>query len=199
MHFPEWLYTIDVVFVVLVLLVMLRGARNGLSGELAHAVTLLALLAGFVFYYPQLMQLAAYRWTALPPETLRIAVPAAILLAAAGIFLLSRALFKLLIKKTSGTIGDKLAGGLAGAVRGAAIGLVLLAGLSLIPNEALYSTISEKSDIGAWVCRTLTPWLKPRIETLPVVQPAGGGELPEAGVPVFQEPDWGPLLQTEEY
>ena len=81
MYFPEWLYTIDVLFVIFILIFAFRGTRNGLSGELAHGVTLLALLAGFVFYYPQLTQFATESWRILPPEFLRFVVPAVMVLA----------------------------------------------------------------------------------------------------------------------
>lgn len=185
MYFPEWLYTIDVLFVIFILIFAFRGTRNGLSGELAHGVTLLALLAGFVFYYPQLTQFAAESWRILPPESLRFVVPAVMVLASVLLFVLLRVVFKLLIKRAMGDAAEKLAGGLIGMLRGAVIGLAVFAGLSLIPNDALYWTISEKSAAGGWVCNTVTPWLRSRSPELPTLPGIGGEEILDAARPVF--------------
>lgn len=49
MWFPEVVYTIDILFIAFVLFFSIRGVWNGLSGELAHAVTLAVLLIGVCF------------------------------------------------------------------------------------------------------------------------------------------------------
>jgi len=170
MGFPESLYTIDILFVAFVLLFVFSGIKHGLSGELAHVVTLLALLFGICFFYPQLMQLASEAWRSLPDTAVRIAVPIVILLAAGLLFVLTRALCKQLFKSKLSEAVDKAAGALVGVLRGALLGLVVFSGLSMIPNEALFRTLSEKSLIGAWVCNTLTPWAQPRIMELPVLK-----------------------------
>ena len=79
MWFPEQLYTIDILFAALVLLFVFEGIKHGLSSELAHVVTLLALLAGFCFFNPQLTKLASDHWQALSPSAVRIIVPALML------------------------------------------------------------------------------------------------------------------------
>jgi uncharacterized membrane protein required for colicin V production len=170
MWFPEQLYTIDILFAAFVLLFVFSGIKNGLSEELAHVVTLIVLLAGICFFYPQIMAFATETWRALSPAALRIVVPVTLLLAAVLFFVVVRALFKQLFKSKLGSPGDKIAGGLIGVLRGALMGLVLFSGLSLIPNDALYQTLFEKSSIGAWVCNTLTPWAQPRIMDLPVLK-----------------------------
>ena len=167
MWFPERLYTIDILFSVFVLLFVFSGTKNGLSGELAHVVTLVALLAGVYFYYPQLTQLASDYWRALPESVVRIAVPVVMLLAAVLFFVVVRALFKQLFKNKLGEPADKIAGGLVGALRGILFGLAVFTGLSLIPNDTLYQTLSEKSSVGAWVCSTLTPWSQSHMPELP--------------------------------
>jgi len=79
-------------------------------------------------------------------------------------------LFKLaLVSKLVGS-SDKISGGLAGGLRGILLGLAVLAGISLIPNESLYRAISDESLVGTWVCNTLTPWVQPRIKELPVLK-----------------------------
>ena len=170
MWFPESLYTIDILFAVFVVFFAVSGTRHGLSGELAHVVTLIALLAGFCFFYPRLTQLASDYWRMLPLAAVRIAVPVLLLLSAVLIFILVRAIFKQLLKDKLGESSDKVAGGLVGTLRGAVAGLAVFAGLSLIPNESLYGMLSEKSSVGGWVCNTLTPWLQPRITELPVLK-----------------------------
>lgn len=170
MSFPESFYTIDILFAVCVIFFAIIGTRHGLSGELAHVVTLLALLVAFCFFYPQLMQLADDYWPSLPPVAVQIIVPAVLLLAAALLFMMMRALFKKLLGSKLGEVPDKIAGGLAGALRGGLFGLVAFAGLSLIPSDSLYRALSEKSSVGGWVCKSLTPWLQPRIMDLPVLK-----------------------------
>ncbi len=181
MWFPEMLYTMDVLFIVFVLIFAVGGTKRGLSGELAHVVTLLALLACFCFFYPQIMQMVANAWHTLPEPVLQIIVPLALVLAALLFFVLARALLKHLLKsKVDGTF-DKIAGGLTGALRGALLGLAVLAGLSLIPSDALYRVLSEKSSIGGWACNTLTPWAQSHMVDLPVLKNKMGKQLDDAG------------------
>ncbi|MFA7256446.1 MAG: CvpA family protein [Kiritimatiellales bacterium] len=170
MGFPEQLYTIDILFSVFVLLFVFSGIKHGLSGELAHVITLAALLTGVCFYYPQLTKLASETWRALPESAVRIAVPVVMLLIAILFFVVVRALFKQLFKSKLGEPADKIAGGLVGALRGALFGLAILVAISLIPNNSLYQTLSEKSSVGAWVCNTLTPWSQSHMTELPVLK-----------------------------
>jgi len=170
MYFPEMLYTIDILFVAFVLFFVVGGVRHGFSGELAHVITLLALLAGVCFYYPRMVEIASDYWRVLPEPVVRILVPIVLVLAAVLLFVVVRALFKQLLKDKAGGPVDKAGGGLVGALRGILFGLTVFAGISLIPNETLYRVISEKSAIGAWVCNTLTPWAQSHVEELPVLK-----------------------------
>ena len=172
MCFPEWIYTIDILFAVFVVLFAVSGTRHGLSGELAHVVTLVALLAGFCFFYPQLTRFASDYWRVLSPSAVNIVVPVVLLLSAVLIFILVRAIFRQLLKDKLGESADKVAGGLVGTLRGVLMGLTVFVGLSLIPNDSLHQAISEKSSIGGWACNTLAPWLQPRITELPVLKNA---------------------------
>ncbi|HNX52966.1 MAG TPA: CvpA family protein [Pontiellaceae bacterium] len=169
MWFPEMLYTIDILFVLFVLFFAVRGVWNGLSGELANVVTLLALLTGFCFFYPQLENLAKDHWN-LPAAALRFIVPAVLILASVLLFVLLRILFRQMLKDLADTNADKVGGVLVGMLRGILLGLTVFVGLSLMPNDALYRVLSEKSAIGGWVCNTLTPWASPRIGELPVLK-----------------------------
>ncbi|NOU36728.1 MAG: CvpA family protein [Kiritimatiellaceae bacterium] len=170
MFFPETFYTIDILFVVFVLLFTFSGTKTGLAGELAHVMTLLALLAGVCFFYPQLIDLASNYWRALPPTAVKIIVPAGMLLTAVLLFVLVRLLIKQLLKDKLGEAADKVAGGLVGTLRGVLFGMAVFTGISLIPNDSLYQTLSEKSSIGGWVCNTLTPWSQSHLKELPVLK-----------------------------
>lgn len=169
MWFPEMLYTIDILFVLFVLFFAVRGVWNGLSGELANVITLLALLTGFCFFYPQLTDLAKDHWN-LPAAALRFIVPAVLILASVLLFVLLRILFRQMLKEQADTNADKVGGVLVGMLRGILLGLTVFVGLSLIPNDALYRVLSEKSAIGGWVCNTLTPWAAPRIGEMPALK-----------------------------
>lgn len=169
MWFPEMLYTIDILFVLFVLFFAVRGVWNGLSGELANVITLLALLAGFCFFYPQVADLAKDNWN-LPDTALRFIVPAVLILASVVLFVLLRILFRQMLKEQAGTNADKVGGVLVGILRGVLLGLTVFVGLSLIPNDSLYRVLSEKSAVGGWVCNTLTPWAAPRIGELPALK-----------------------------
>jgi uncharacterized membrane protein required for colicin V production len=177
MWFPETFYTVDIFFVVFVLLFTFSGTKTGLSGELAHVVTLIALLAGVCFFYPQLTSLASDYWPALPSTAVRIIVPVVLLLVAVLIFFVVRLLFKQVLKDKLGETADKIAGGLVGTLRGVLFGLALFTGLSLIPSDALYRTLSGKSAVGGWVCHTLTPWSQSHITELPVLKKKMSEEL----------------------
>lgn len=168
MNIPEVFYTIDILFAAFVLFFVVSGLLRGLSGELASLLTLLALLCGICFFYPSLTQIAARSWSALPPTAIQLVVLVVLLLVSILLsFLLSR-LFKQIFKSRMGVISDRVAGGLTGLLRGLLIGLSLMAALSLLPNEKLYTALSEKSAIGGWVCNRFTPWLYPRLMELPV-------------------------------
>lgn len=173
MTFPDWIYTIDILFAVFVLLFVLGGLRHGLSGELARILALLVLLTAILFFYPQWMQMAARYWPALSPAMLQTAVILVLILASLLLFILLQILFKQICKSRIGEVTDKLVGSLVGLIRGIVIGLALMVGLSLLPSSALYYTLAEKSAIGQWVCTTLTPWIYPRLLELPVFDREG--------------------------
>ena len=179
MWFPEWLYTIDILFVIFILLCVLRGMKHGLSGELAHVMMLTVLLVGFCFFYPQIMQFATEHWQALPSMAVRIGVAVLLSLCAVLLFFVMRLILRQVLKNRLGEVTDKLIGGLAGSLRGALVGVLVFVGLSLVPSEALYQTISEKSSVGAWVCQTLTPWAQSRVSDLPALKEKAEERLEE--------------------
>lgn len=182
MMFPDWLFTIDVLFILFLLFFGVNGFRRGLSGELAHVLSLLVLFCGFFFFFPALTKLVAGQWSDLSPEWTRVVVMVAVAGAALLLFFAGREVFKLLLKTQVSEVGDKLIGGLVGLSRGLVIGLIVLGSLSIVPSDRIYGLLTEKSMIGKWVCTTLTPWARPKIMELPVFDREGtvpqGAELP---------------------
>jgi len=163
MNFPEMLYTIDILFAVFVFLFAAGGLRRGLSGELASVLTLLVLLCGLCFAYPAFNQFAAQTWVDLSPVLIQVVVLLVLFLISFALYFLIRVLLKRILKTALSDRVDKIAGCFAGLLRGALVGITLLAALSLLPSEALYAKLSEKSVIAGWVCNTLTPWAHPRL------------------------------------
>jgi len=168
MNIPEVFYAVDVLFVAFVLFFVVSGLLRGLSGALASLLALLALLCGVCFFYPTLTQIAARNWGTLPPMMIQLVVLVVLLLVAILLSFLMNILFKQMFKDQMGVVPDRIAGSLVGLLRGALIGLSLMAALSLLPNEKLYAVLSEKSVVGGWVCNRFTPWLYPRLMELPV-------------------------------
>lgn len=168
MTIPETLYTIDIVFASFVLLFVLNGLRRGLAGELASLLTLLFVLGWICFFLPSLTQFAAQNWSVLSGNIIQAVVLVIILLVAVILSFLMTLLFRQLFKERVGAVAGAISGGMLGWVRGGMIGLSLMAALSLLPNEALYTQLSEKSTVGEWVCDRFTPWLYPRLMELPV-------------------------------
>jgi len=167
MNFPEVLYTIDILFVAFVLLFAMIGLLRGFSGELASLLTLFVLLGAVLFSYPVLTQIAAENWGTLSPGAIQAVVLLILVLGSAILFFLMHLLFRQMFKERMGMVFHRIAGGFVGLMRGGLIALCLMAGLSLLPDEALYAKLSEKSVIGGWVCNTLTPWVHPRMMELP--------------------------------
>lgn len=168
MSVPDWLYTIDVVFAVFVFLFAAGGLRRGLSGELAHVVTLAGLLLALAFVYPDLTELASDLWSGLPPMAVQAAVVLVILLSGLLLFFVIRAILQAIFKARIGEASDKVWGSLIGMLRGVLIGLLVMVLLSL--NGSAHQVLSQKSKIGMWVCSTLAPKLQPHIMNRPVVE-----------------------------
>ncbi len=168
MSFPEVLYTIDILFVAVVLLFAMVGLLRGFSGELASLLALFVLLGAVLFSYPVLTQIAAENWSTLSPGAIQVVVLLVLALISGLLFFLMHLLFRQMFKERMGMVFHRIAGGFVGLLRGGLIMLCLMAGLSLVPKDALYAKISEKSVIGGWVCHRFTPWLYPRLMELPV-------------------------------
>ena len=124
--------------------------------------------AGLPSFFPSLTQLAARKWSALPPIAIQVVIGLILLLSALLLFLGLRFLLRKMLSEQIAGVADKLFGALMGMMSGALLGLCVLSVVSLVPNESVYRRLSEKSMIGAWVCERLTPWLHPKMMELPV-------------------------------
>lgn len=172
MWFPEWVYTIDVIFAVGVVLFGIGGLRRGLSGELARVLALAGLLVGVILFYPQWTEGLAQEREQLPVWAVHAAVSTVMILASVLLFFFAQTVLKVFLKQWIGEVTDKLAGAAAGLLRGLVSGLLLFALLGL--NETASATLSEKSAIGAWVCETITPRVGPWLQELPLIHPQPG-------------------------
>ena len=179
---PETIYTLDVLFGAFVLAFGVAGLLRGLAGELARLITLLLLLTGICFFYPTLVALAADQWPELPPGALKTVIALALLLGGFLVFALLRAIFHQVFKDQLGKFFDRTFGGMVGVLFGSLVGVSILCGISLMPQDRPYQVLSEKSLVGNWVCTTLTPFVYPRLIEMPVFQEAGvGGQEPGNG------------------
>jgi len=168
MSFPETFYAIDVLFGLFVLLFGVTGLLRGLADELARLLAFTFLLLGFAFFYPSLTQLAARKWSVMSPVAVQVTVGVVLWLGGMLLFFgLRFSLKKLLCEQIPGLM-NRIGGGLIGLLSGALLGLCVLSAVSLVPNEAAYRMLSEKSMVGGWVCERMTPWLHPRLMELPV-------------------------------
>lgn len=174
MSFPDTFYTIDVLFGIFVLLFGIAGMVRGLAGEMARLVTLAVLLTVSCLFYPQLSQLAARQWTALPPIAVQAITAVILILFSVLLFILLKLILRRIIKEQVGVLFDRILGALLGMVFGALIGVSVLCWVSLVPQERMYRMLSEKSVVGAWVCNRVTPWVYPKLLELPMFS---GGEL----------------------
>lgn len=167
MSFPETFYTVDVLFGAFVALFGAAGMLRGLAGELARLLALIALLAVSCFCYPQLSQMAAQQWQGLPPVAVQTVTATILLLSAFLFYVFVKLILTRALKEQVGPLFDKILGAVTGMIFGTLIGLSVFCSLSLMPQERVYTLLSERSAIGAWVCNRLTPWVYPRLLELP--------------------------------
>ncbi|MBM4153264.1 MAG: hypothetical protein FJ220_07065 [Kiritimatiellaceae bacterium] len=177
MGFPEWLYTIDILFVVFVFVFVCSGIKLGLSGELAHVVTLVVLLICLFCFYSQLIHVVSDTWPGLEPQAAGVVTLCLLIVAAALLFLLLQVIFKSMLKNKMGESSEKFFGAVAGGFRGALIGVIVMSALSVVASESLYQTLSEKSLVGGWVCKTVAPWADPYREQITELKEKVSGEV----------------------
>jgi len=168
MSFPETFYTVDILFLIGVVLFGVVGLIRGFSGELARILSLSFLLLSFCFFYPPLTQMAVQKWDVIPAGLIQVVVALIFFFAGMAVFLLLRVLFKRILKEVFSWLADKVIGTLSGLVFGMLVGLSVMSLLTMVPSENLYRVLSEKSMVGGWVCESLTPWLHPRLMELPM-------------------------------
>ena len=168
MSFPDTFYTIDVLFVLFVLLFGVIGLLRGLADELARLLAFAFLLCGFAVFFPALTQFAARNWVTLSPVAVQVVVGLVLWMSAMLLFFMLRFSLKKLLCEQVGYLVNKISGALIGFLSGALLSLSILSMVSLVPDEAVYQMLSEKSVVGGWVCERMTPWLHPRLMELPV-------------------------------
>lgn len=161
---PQGFHLIDVIILVAVLIGAIQGLRHGLSGELAHLISIVVmLLVGWNVLAP--LSTAIADVTRLSDSTAR---PVAFV-GACVVVLLAMALLRMMLKhvmELNFKDGfDRWAGLLAGTVKYAAIAAAVLYLMMLSPSEYLVRLAGEESSIGRVLHRHL-PVVKDQIDRI---------------------------------
>lgn len=168
---PETIYAIDIIFAVFVLLITFNGMRRGFSGELANVLTLGLLVGGIYFYYGDLLELASHHYPELNSLALQAIVYGALIAATVLVYTVLSFVLGKVMAQVVGPVIDKLLGCCFGFVSGVVMGMLILAGITLIPNQPINDYIYENSYSGRWVSDQFIPWIEPHLQELPVFEP----------------------------
>lgn len=157
----EWFARLSIMDMVLLLLLLISGVRGllrGLSGELAHLLSFVALTAGFIYALPPAVHYLEERY-GMSLFNARTLAGIVLLLAVIGIFFLLREGLAALVKAGLNAVMDKLLGLTTGLLRGGCLILVFLVLLRLVPMAEIQTVVFEQSRIGNRVKRDLFPVL----------------------------------------
>jgi len=145
---------IDVVALILILVGTLIGWRRGLSGELAHVISIIvAFILSISLHYPIGMWLGEHtRLSDDAGRTLAFVLTITFsMLAMAMVRFLIKNILKVVIEKEA----DKLGGLIAGFVRSAVMIIMLFLIMNMWPHEYLNRKFGEESLIGSVVIRCM--------------------------------------------
>jgi uncharacterized membrane protein required for colicin V production len=160
MAFVSPIYPIDIAVVALLIFGAIQGYLRGLSGELSRLIaTIIAVLAAIRFYRPIAARIA--EGTRAAEEISEVLGFVVTLVGAILVLLVIRVILKYLIQVVVNDRFDKATGVVAGIIRTALFAAAALIAMLLWPNEALNTTIQEKSLAGAALVKVL-----PRVEAL---------------------------------
>lgn len=179
---------VDIVIMALLLFGMIRGARKGLSGELADVISIAAaFFAGWVFYEP----LGTYfrTNTRLSETGSYIAAFFAVLV---GAYLLMRVL-RLVLQHVmefsfKGKI-ERVGGALAGLAHAGVVTASLILVVGLLPDRALHYNFVENSVFGLVLYERLGPVYEDLSEKHPALR------LPDGKTESGTEGAWHPIYE----
>jgi len=160
----ENLLIIDTVAAGVVLLFAVIGCRKGLSGELAHIISLVVLAASLFFVYPYIYSFIYRTMDQVNPHLLKWLL--LFLLTMLSFFclgLITRLLAGMLKAQFSpGT--DKFFGFVFGFVRGTFIVAIVMIFMGILGPPRLYDILSGRSYAGRFVCYELIPIVQPHVQ-----------------------------------
>jgi len=162
---------IDVAVLALVALAALRGFFRGFARELAGFLTVVAAMwLGMRLHAPCGAWLAAH--SRLPEQAAQACAFGVLVVLGLVFILLARWLLGKVIRVVVDERFDRPLGGIAGALGGVALALILLVAALLVPHPPLNALCAEQSFLGALVQRSL-PRMQEWMEGVPgIPEPA---------------------------
>jgi len=145
---------VDIAVLIIVVASAIVGIRRGLSGELAHVVSLVvAFILGLYCYSPFSLWIIDHtRLTYQPARALAFITT---VLAAAVAMILLRSLLKRIMKVAIEQGIDKAAGCVAGFVRSCIFVIIVVLIMNMWPNDYLNRVFGEESIIGTVVLKCM--------------------------------------------
>lgn len=141
---------IDIIALVVIAVGVLRGYRHGLSGELAHVISVVVVfMLGLHFYGPLGVWLNEHSQVG---EQAAHALAFVATLVAAGVaMILLRAVLKRIMRVVIADGADKLGGAVAGSLRAAVFVVIVFVLVNLWPHDYLNRAFGKQSMIGSCV------------------------------------------------
>ena len=184
-------HAIDYIVLALLFYGLIGGLIRGLAGEVARAIVFLALLATLYHVHPQATRFLE-ETTHLAPEDAPWVAFAALMVAAIGVYAVSRALAKRFFKRALGGLNQRFGGAVAGLLRGAVLAALLLLAAGLAPIESLQRAVVEDSWFGQRA-HTVLPDAYQRIAdryALPPYPAPPAPDTAEPGAPAHDRPEF---------
>jgi len=159
--FPENIMLLDVLIAGVVFAFALSGLVKGLSGEIAHVITLIALGLTLFFVYPHIYRHLYHTFDQANPQLLKwLLLIALALLSFFSLGLISRMLTGIL--KSQFSVGtDKFWGFMFGFVRGGFLMLIVLIFVGILGPTRLRNILAGRSRIGGFICNEVVPVVQP--------------------------------------
>ena len=160
---PEWLSLIDVAVVAMALLVALGGLQKGFASQVAHIITFAAMGAFLFLAYPHIYNTMGRLFRSLDERSTIWLLLAGVVVLAVIFFVLVNKLLANILKMQISDKTDRVYGFILGFIRGGLAVLILMVFMVILGSEHIYTVLSEKSQVGRFVCRDLVPRIQPHI------------------------------------
>jgi membrane protein required for colicin V production len=160
---------VDIVVLIVLAYGIFRGARRGLSGELAGLLSVaVALVAGYYFYRPFSEYLVGA--TRLAPPAANAVAFMAVVMGSYIVMLVARLVLSKLMQFSFKGALERVGGALAGLARSSVVVAIVLLVLGMMPFTDLHRVVAEESRSGRWVCEALGPVYEDLAEKYPALK-----------------------------